>query len=149
MSSTFGRCSSQTCRGICTCASLSLAQPVAKHWSGYSHRLHLKLLETDRYVKITYQPPGRVVVQVDSSPGVLACLLCVNVLFGDPLSKLHVITTAAPQPAATTCARKIKIDLRAGNISQLYGFVYAPLMQQALILFFLFFKRHLTYFSVL
>lgn len=56
---------------------------------------------------ITYQPPCRVVVQIDSSPGVLTCLLRIHVLFGNPLSEIHVITTATPQPASTACTQNI------------------------------------------
>lgn len=57
----------------------------------------------------TYQASGCVVVQVDSSPRVLAGLLRVHVLFGDLLSELHVIAAATPLPASTTCARTIKM----------------------------------------
>lgn len=57
---------------------------------------------------VTHQPSSRVVVQVDSGSGVLTCLLRVNILSGDPLSKVYVVAAAAPQPATTACTQIIK-----------------------------------------
>lgn len=58
-------------------------------------------------VEITYQAPCLVVVQVDSSPGVLTCLLSIHILFGNPLSEICIVTAATPQPATTTCTQNV------------------------------------------
>lgn len=62
---------------------------------------------SDCNASMTYQPPSRVVVQVDRSPGVLTCLLCIDVLFGDPLSEINIIAAATPQPATTACSQHV------------------------------------------
>lgn len=72
--------------------------------------IEVKLLQYQmnyRGVIITHHPSSCVVVQVDSSPGVLSCLLRVHVLFGNPFSEIHVVTAATPQPATTACTQNI------------------------------------------
>ena len=65
-------------------------------------------------VRVTHQSSGLVVVQVDSSPGVLTCLLRIHVLFGNPLPEIHVITAATPQPATTTCTHtSISLEIKS------------------------------------
>ena len=53
-------------------------------------------------------PSSLVVVEVDGGPGVLSGLLSVHILFGNPLSEVHVIATTSPQPATTTCTTRKK-----------------------------------------
>lgn len=52
---------------------------------------------------ISYQSACLVVMQVDSCARIVPTFERVHKLFGDLLSKRHIITTASPNPSSTTC----------------------------------------------